>query len=157
MPYWDERFAIIAREYSDIRIDQYHIDILTANFVLHPDWFDVVVGSNLFGDILSDLGPAIAGTIGIAPSANINPTHEYPSMFEPVHGSAPDIAGLGIANPIGQIWSGAMMLDHLGHPEAAQAVEQAITTVLENSDLRTPDMGGKATTVELGEVIAEIV
>jgi len=157
MPYWDERFATIAREYSDIRIDQYHIDILTANFVLHPDWFDVVVGSNLFGDILSDLGPAIAGTIGIAPSANINPTREYPSMFEPVHGSAPDIAGKGIANPIGQIWSGAMMLDHLGHPEAAQAVEQAITTVLENSDLRTPDMGGKATTVELGEVIAEIV
>lgn len=157
MPYWDERFALIAREYSDIRIDQYHIDILTANFVLHPDWFDVVVGSNLFGDILSDLGPAIAGTIGIAPSANINPTREYPSMFEPVHGSAPDIAGKGIANPIGQIWSGAMMLDHLGHPEAAQAVEQAITTVLENSDLRTPDMGGKATTVELGEVIAEIV
>jgi len=157
MTFWDERFAIIAREYPDIRIDQYHIDILTANFVLHPDWFDVVVGSNLFGDILSDLGPAIAGTIGIAPSANINPTREYPSMFEPVHGSAPDIAGKGIANPIGQIWSGAMMLDHLGHPEAAQAVEQAITTVLENSDLRTPDLGGKATTVELGEAIAEIV
>ena len=157
MPYWDERFAAIALEYPDIRTDQFHIDILTANFVLHPDWFDVVVGSNLFGDILSDLGPAIAGTIGIAPSANINPTREYPSMFEPVHGSAPDIAGKGIANPIGQIWSGAMMLDHLGHPEAAQAVEQAINTILENSDLRTPDMGGKATTAELGEVIAEIV
>ena len=157
MPYWDERIALIAQEYSDIRIDQYHIDILTANFVLHPDWFDVVVGSNLFGDILSDLGPAIAGTIGIAPSANINPTREYPSMFEPVHGSAPDIAGQGIANPIGQIWSGAMMLDHLGHPEAAMAVEQAIITVLESSDLRTPDMGGKATTVELGEAIAEVV
>ena len=155
MPYWDERFALIAREYPDIRIDQYHIDILTANFVLHPDWFDVVVGSNLFGDILSDLGPAIAGTIGIAPSANINPTREFPSMFEPVHGSAPDIAGKGIANPIGQIWSGAMMLDHLGHPEAAQAVEQAITMVLENSDLRTPDMGGKATTKEAGIAITE--
>jgi len=157
MPYWDERFASIALEYPDIRTDQYHIDILTAHFVLHPDWFDVVVGSNLFGDILSDLGPAVAGTIGIAPSANINPTREYPSMFEPVHGSAPDIAGKGIANPIGQIWSGAMMLDHLGYPEAAAEVEQAIANVLEDSSLRTPDMGGKATTVELGEAIAEAV
>jgi tartrate dehydrogenase/decarboxylase/D-malate dehydrogenase len=157
MPYWDERFAAIASEYPDVRTDQYHIDILTAHFVLHPDWFDVVVGSNLFGDILSDLGPAIAGTIGIAPSANINPTREYPSMFEPVHGSAPDIAGKGIANPIGQIWSGALMLDHLGHPEAAAAVEGAIETVLENTSLRTPDMGGKATTMELGAAIAEAV
>jgi len=157
MPYWDERFAAIALEYPDIRTDQYHIDILTAHFVLHPDWFDVVVGSNLFGDILSDLGPAVAGTIGIAPSANINPMREYPSMFEPVHGSAPDIAGKGIANPIGQIWSGAMMLDHLGHPEAAATVEQTIANVLEDSSLRTPDMGGKATTVELGEAIAEAV
>jgi tartrate dehydrogenase/decarboxylase/D-malate dehydrogenase len=157
MPYWDERFAAIALEYPDIRTDQYHIDILTAHFVLHPDWFDVVVGSNLFGDILSDLGPAVAGTIGIAPSANINPTREYPSMFEPVHGSAPDIAGRGIANPIGQIWSGAMMLDHLGYPEAAATVEQAIANVLEDSSLRTPDMGGKATTVELGQAIAEAV
>ena len=157
MPYWDERFASIAQEYPDIRTDQYHIDILAAHFVLHPDWFDVVVGSNLFGDILSDLGPAVAGTIGIAPSANINPTREYPSMFEPVHGSAPDIAGKGIANPIGQIWSGAMMLDHLGHPAAAATVEQAIANVLEDSSLRTPDMGGKATTVELGEAIAEMV
>ncbi|MEE8431864.1 MAG: tartrate dehydrogenase [Candidatus Desulfatibia sp.] len=155
MTYWDERFAAIAREYPDIRTDQYHIDILTAHFVLHPDWFDLVVGSNLFGDILSDLGPAIAGAIGIAPSANINPTREYPSMFEPVHGSAPDIAGQGIANPIGQIWSGAMMLDHLGHPEAALAVEEAIETVLESTSLRTPDMGGTATTVELGAAIAE--
>lgn len=157
MPYWDERFAAIALEYPDIRADQYHIDILTAHFVLHPDWFDVVVGSNLFGDILSDLGPAIAGTIGIAPSANINPTREYPSMFEPVHGSAPDIAGKGIANPIGQIWSGAMMLDHLGHQDAAAAVEDAITNVLEDSVLRTPDIGGKATTAELGRAIAEAV
>jgi tartrate dehydrogenase/decarboxylase/D-malate dehydrogenase len=114
-----------------------------------------VVGSNLFGDILSDLGPALAGTIGIAPSANINPTREYPSMFEPVHGSAPDIAGKGIANPIGQIWSGAMMLDHLGHPKAGAAVERAIERVLEDPALRTPDMGGKATTVELGSAIAE--
>ena len=157
MPFWDERFAAIGREYPDIRADQYHIDILTANFVLHPDWFDVVVGSNLFGDILSDLGPAVAGTIGIAPSANINPTGEYPSMFEPVHGSAPDIAGQGIANPIAQIWSGAMMLDHLGHPDAAAAVEEAIETVLRTSDLRTPDMGGKAATIELGKAIAEAI
>lgn len=155
MPFWDERFAAMAAEYSDIRADQFHIDILTAHFVLHPDWFDVVVGSNLFGDILSDLGPALAGGIGIAPSANINPTREYPSMFEPVHGSAPDIAGQGIANPIGQIWSGALMLDHLGHPEAAAAVEKAIETVLENTSLRTPDMGGKASTEELGKAIAE--
>jgi len=153
MPFWDERFAAIGREYPDIRADQYHIDILTANFVLHPDWFDVVVGSNLFGDILSDLGPAVAGTIGIAPSANINPTREYPSMFEPVHGSAPDIAGQGIANPIAQIWSGAMMLDHLGHTQAAAAVEKAIETVLQTSKLRTPDMGGRATTMELGKAI----
>ena len=157
MPFWDERFAAIASEYPDIRADQYHIDILTANFVLHPDWFDVIVGSNLFGDILSDLGPAIAGTIGIAPSANINPTREYPSMFEPVHGSAPDIAGKGIANPIAQIWSGAMMLDHLGHPQAAVAVEKAIETVLQTSKLRTPDMGGRATTMELGKAIEEAI
>ncbi len=157
MPYWDERFAAMAAEYPDIRTDQYHIDILTANFVLHPDWFDVVVGSNLFGDILSDLGPAVAGTIGIAPSANINPTREYPSMFEPVHGSAPDIAGQGIANPIAQVWSGAMMLDHLGHPEAAATMERAIETVLQDPTLRTPDMGGKASTVELGRAIAEAV
>ena len=155
MPFWDERFAAMAAEYSDIQADQYHIDILTAHFVLHPDWFDVVVGSNLFGDILSDLGPALAGGIGIAPSANIDPTREYPSMFEPVHGSAPDIAGQGIANPIGQIWSGALMLDHLGYPEAAAAVEKAIETVLENTPLRTPDMGGKASTAELGKAIAE--
>ena len=157
MPFWDERFAAIAREYPDIRTDKYHVDILTANFVLHPDWFDVVVGSNLFGDILSDLGPAVAGTIGIAPSANINPTREYPSMFEPVHGSAPDIAGQGVANPIGQIWSAAMMLEHLGHPQAATAIETAIETVLQEAALKTPDMGGKATTTELGAALADAV
>ena len=157
MPFWDERFTAMAAEYPDIRTDQYHIDILTANFVLHPDWFDVVVGSNLFGDILSDLGPALAGAIGIAPSANINPSREHPSMFEPVHGSAPDIAGKGIANPIGQIWSGAMMLDHLGHPEAADAVERAIETVTGDPELRTPDMGGRATTEEIGKAIAGAV
>jgi tartrate dehydrogenase/decarboxylase/D-malate dehydrogenase len=155
MPFWDERFAAMAAKYPDIRTDQYHIDILTANFVLHPDWFDVVVGSNLFADILSDLGPAIAGTIGIAPSANLNPEREYPSMFEPVHGSAPDIAGKGIANPIGQIWSGAMMLEHLGQKEAAAAIENAIESALQDSALRTPDMGGKATSVDMGKAIAE--
>ena len=122
MPFWDERVALMAARYPDVRTDRYHIDILTAHFVQHPDWFDVVVGSNLFGDILSDLGPGIAGTIGIAPSANLNPERRFPSMFEPVHGSAPDIAGKGIANPIGQIWAGAMMLDHLGYPDAAADV-----------------------------------
>jgi tartrate dehydrogenase/decarboxylase/D-malate dehydrogenase len=155
MPYWDERFAAMAKAYPDVRTDQYHIDILTAHFVGHPDWFDVVVGSNLFGDILSDLGPAVAGSIGIAPSANINPEREYPSMFEPVHGSAPDIAGRGIANPIGQIWSGAMMLDHLGEAAAARAVEAAIETVLADPRLLTPDLGGKATTQSLGKAIAD--
>ncbi len=157
MPYWDERFIEVGRDFPDVKTDQYHIDILTANFVLHPDWFDVVVGSNLFGDILSDLGPAVAGTIGVAPSANLNPERKYPSMFEPVHGSAPDIAGKGIANPIAQITSGAMMLDHLGHPEAAAAVERAVETALEDPSLRTPDMGGRATTTEMGAAIAEAV
>lgn len=157
MPYWDERFAAMSARYPDIETDQYHIDILTAHFVLHPDWFDVVVGSNLFGDILSDLGPAVAGTIGIAPSANINPEREFPSMFEPVHGSAPDIAGKGIANPIGQIWSGAMMLEHLGHPEAATAIEQGIEQVLQDPSVLTPDMGGKADTQTLGGAIADAV
>src|SRR6201993_4034432 len=130
MPYWDERFALLGKSYPQIRIDQFHIDILCAHFVQHPDWFDVVVGSNLFGDILSDLGPAVAGSIGIAAGGNINPERTYPSMFEPVHGSAPDIAGKGIANPIGQIWSGAMMLEHLGETEAAAAIERAFAQVL---------------------------
>ncbi|MDF1689504.1 MAG: tartrate dehydrogenase [Cycloclasticus sp.] len=153
MPFWDERFADLSKQYPDIHVDQYHIDILAANFVLHPDWFDVVVGSNLFGDILSDLGPAIAGTIGIAPSANINPEGDYPSMFEPVHGSAPDIAGKGIANPIGQIWSGAMMLEHLGEQEAADRIVKAIEQVLQSKDSLTPDMGGNATTESLAAAI----
>ena len=157
MPYWDERFAAIGKEYPNVRTDQYHIDILTAHFVQHPDWFNVVVGSNLFGDILSDLGPAVTGTIGIAPSANINPEREFPSLFEPVHGSAPDIAGQGIANPIGQVWSGAMMLDHLGHGEAARAVEAAIERVVAQPVLLTPDMGGRASTQDLGTAIAEAV
>ena len=121
----------------------------------HPDWFDVVVGSNLFGDILSDLGPAVVGSIGIAPSANINPERELPSMFEPVHGSAPDIYGKAIANPIGQIWSGAMMLDHLGESAAAAAIEGAIARVLADPKApKTPDLGGKAKTHELGDAIA---
>jgi tartrate dehydrogenase/decarboxylase/D-malate dehydrogenase len=157
MPFWDELFQEIGSAYSDVRTDQYHIDILTAHFVRHPDWFDVVVGSNLFGDILSDLGPAVVGSIGIAPSANLNPEREFPSMFEPVHGSAPDIAGRGIANPIGQIWSGAMMLRHLGAPEAADVVESAIGETLAHSKVRTPDIGGSATTKELGAAIAAIV
>ncbi|MEW5709955.1 MAG: tartrate dehydrogenase [Pseudomonadota bacterium] len=153
MPYWDERFKAMAAQYPDVRADQYHIDILSAHFVLHPEWFDVVVGSNLFGDILSDLGPAVTGTIGIAPSANLNPEREFPSCFEPVHGSAPDIYGKNIANPIGQIWSGAMMLEHLGHAEAAQAIERAIETVVAEGP-RTRDMGGTASTAEVGQAIA---
>ena len=156
MPFWDERFRMMSAQYPEVRVDQYHVDILTAHFVLHPEWFDVVVGSNLFGDILSDLGPGVAGTIGIAPSANLNPEREYPSCFEPVHGSAPDIAGRGIANPIGQIWSGAMMLEHLGHAEAAGAIMAAIETVLREGP-RTPDMGGTATTEELGKAIADAI
>jgi tartrate dehydrogenase/decarboxylase / D-malate dehydrogenase len=156
MPYWDERFQAMAANYPDIRTDQYHIDILTAHFVRNPDRFDVVVCSNLFGDILSDLGPACTGTIAIAPSANLNPEREYPSMFEPVHGSAPDIAGQNIANPIGQVWSGAMMLEHLGHKEAADAVVRAIETVLTEGP-RTRDIGGQASTQEVGKAIAEAV
>lgn len=156
MPFWDERFAAMKTNYPDVRADQFHIDILTAHFVQHPDWFDVVVGSNLFGDILSDLGPACTGTIGIAPSANLNPERKFPSLFEPVHGSAPDIAGKGIANPVGQIWCGAMMLEHLGHKEAGAAVLKAIEEVLEAGP-RTPDMGGQANTQDVGKAIAEAV
>ncbi|MFE7441946.1 tartrate dehydrogenase [Streptomyces chartreusis] len=155
MPYWDERAAGMAEQYPDVTADKDHIDILTAKFVLKPDRYDVVVASNLFGDILSDLGPACTGTIGIAPSANINPDRTFPSLFEPVHGSAPDIAGLGIANPVGQIWSGAMMLDHLGEHEAAAHVVAAIETVLGGQpDVITPDLGGTGTTVGLGKAIA---
>ena len=157
MPFWDERFAEMSKHYPDVKTDQYHIDILCAHFVQHPDWFDVVVGSNLFGDILSDLGPAVAGSIGIAPSANINPERKHPSMFEPVHGSAPDIAGRWICNPIGQIWSGAMMLEHLGEKPAADAIVAAIETLLREGGPRTRDMGGQAGTVEVGKAIAEIV
>ncbi len=154
MPFWDERFSAVAVDFPDVRTDQYHIDILTAHFVRHPEWFDVVVASNLFGDILSDLGAAVVGSIGLAPSANLNPEREYPSMFEPVHGSAPDIAGKQIANPVGQIWSGAMMLQHLGEVRAAEAVERAVESVLAKSDSLTPDLGGRASTREVGEAIA---
>ncbi len=155
MPYWDERVEAMAKNYADVKWDKYHIDILTAHFVLHPDWFDVVVASNLFGDILSDLGPACTGTIGIAPSGNINPEGAFPSLFEPVHGSAPDIAGQGIANPIGQIWSGAMMLDHLGERDAAAEIVQAIERVLAERHARTRDLGGNADTKTAGEAIAQ--
>ena len=154
MPYWDERVEAMAKSYPDVKWDKYHIDILTAHFVLHPDWFDVVVASNLFGDILSDLGPACAGTIGIAPSANIS-DGGFPSLFEPVHGSAPDIAGQGVANPIGQIWSGAMMLEHFGEREAAAEIVSAIERTLAERTLRTRDLGGNADTVAAGKAIAE--
>ncbi|MGL4238786.1 isocitrate/isopropylmalate family dehydrogenase, partial [Tabrizicola sp.] len=157
MPYWDERVRAVAAEYPEVAVDQYHIDILTAHFVLNPDRFDVVVASNLFGDILSDLGPACTGTIGIAPSGNINPDHRFPSLFEPVHGSAPDIAGQGIANPVGQIWAGAMMLDHLGEAEAAAAVLAAIEATLGDPATRTRDLGGTADTVAAGAAVAAAI
>lgn len=157
MPYWDKRVEAMAADYPDVRWDKYHIDILTAHFVQHPDWFDVVVASNLFGDILSDLGPACTGTIGIAPAGNINPERRFPSLFEPVHGSAPDIAGQGIANPIGQIWSASLMLDHLGEARAAAAVLRAIEEVLEKPEYRTRDLGGSATTRQCGAAIVDAI
>ncbi len=153
MPYWDERVVAMAKNYPDIELDKYHIDILVSHFVNKPEIFDVVVGSNLFGDILSDLGPGITGTIGIAPSANINPEGNFPSMFEPVHGSAPDIAGQGIANPIGQIWSAAMMLDHLGHRDAHDAIIRAIEDVIRERKALTPDLGGTASCVQCGDAV----
>jgi tartrate dehydrogenase/decarboxylase/D-malate dehydrogenase len=156
MPYWDERLAEIATRYPDVATSKYHIDILTAQFVLNPDRFDVVVASNLFGDILSDLGPACTGTIGVAPSGNINPERTTPSLFEPVHGSAPDIFGQAIANPIGQIWSGAMMLEHLGHADAAAAVIEAIETVLRDGP-HSRDLGGTASTTEVGQAITAAI
>jgi tartrate dehydrogenase/decarboxylase/D-malate dehydrogenase len=160
MPYWDERVEAMAKNYADVRTDKYHTDILTAQFVMNPDRFDVVVASNLFGDILSDLGPACTGTIAVAPSASINPEGKFPSLFEPVHGSAPDIYGKKIANPIGQIWSAALMLNHLGYPEAGQAVFNAIEKVLSAGPGHaplTPDIGGKASTEDLGKAIAAAI
>lgn len=156
MPYWDERFAAMAKNYPAVKTSQYHIDGLTIQMVLNPQRFDVIVGSNLFGDILSDLGPATSGTIGIAPSGNINPERVFPSLFEPVHGSAPDIYGRKIANPIGQIWSGAMLLEHLGHADAGAAMLRAIEQVLLDGP-RTPDLGGKASTEDVGKAIASII
>ncbi|OHD00336.1 MAG: tartrate dehydrogenase [Sphingomonadales bacterium RIFCSPLOWO2_12_FULL_63_15] len=155
MPWWDERVEEMAKNYPTVTHDKYHIDILTAQFVLNPDRFDVVVASNLFGDILSDLGPACTGTIGVAPSGNINPDGTHPSLFEPVHGSAPDIAGLGIANPVGQIWSSAMMLEHLGEADAAAAIMRAVETVLAEPGLRTGDLKGTANTEQCGKAIAD--
>ncbi len=157
MPYWDRRVQAISQSYPEVSVDQYHIDILTANFVRMPEHFDVVVGSNLFGDILSDLGPACTGTIGIAPAANINPEKTFPSMFEPVHGSAPDIAGRGIANPIGAIWAGAMMMQHLGYPEMHDDLMAAVEAVLRDGKHLTPDMGGNATTRELGHAVTDAI
>jgi tartrate dehydrogenase/decarboxylase/D-malate dehydrogenase len=153
MPYWDERFAAMAKQYPEVKTSQYHIDGLTIQLILDPKRFDVIVASNLFGDIISDIGPATAGTIGIAPSANINPERTTPSLFEPVHGSAPDIFGRKIANPIGQIWSGAMLLEHLGYAHAADAIVGAIEQVLQGGP-RTPDIGGKANTEDVGRAIA---
>mgnify|MGYP000909089088 FL=1 len=146
MPFWDERFAAATERHPGIETAQFHIDIMTAHFVLHPDWFDVVVASNLFGDILSDLGPAVAGSIGIAPSANINPEGKFPSMFEPVHGSAPDIAGKGVANPVAAVWTAAMMLEHLGEVDAAAEIEHAIEASLASPETKTRDLGGTADT-----------
>ena len=158
MPYWDDRFRTVAKDYPGIATREHHIDILAARMVMKPEMFRVIVATNLFGDILSDLGPGVTGTIAVAPSANINPERKFPSMFEPVHGSAPDISGQGIANPIGQIWSGAMLLDHLGQPEAARAIEAAIDRVLSGNDApRTPDLGGKATTDDLGSAIVAAI
>jgi tartrate dehydrogenase/decarboxylase / D-malate dehydrogenase len=153
MPWWDERCAEIAAEYPDVGWDKQHIDILSARFVLQPQRFDVVAATNLFGDILSDLGPACTGTIGIAPSANLNPERKFPSLFEPVHGSAPDIYGQNIANPVGMIWSGAMMLQFLGEQPAHDAILQAIEHVLAHGP-HTPDLGGKASTTQMGQAIA---
>lgn len=158
MPYWDERFRAISSEYPEVRADQYHIDVLAARFVMSPERFDVVVGSNLFGDILSDLGPGTTGTLGLAPSANIDPSRRFPSMFEPVHGSAPDIAGKGIANPIAQIWASAMMLEHLGEVAASAHIVNAIEAVLADPNApKTPDLGGHASTAALGTAVAAIV
>ena len=155
MPFWDERFNKIKKNYPEIKTDQFHIDILAARFVLTPEWFDVVVASNLFGDILSDLGPACTGTIGIAPSGNINPENKYPSLFEPVHGSAPDIAGKGIANPIGQIWSGALMLDHLGEKEAAKTILTSIEKTLSIKENRTKDLQGSSNTSKCAKAVLD--
>ena len=157
MPYWDERVEEISKNFPEVKFDKYHIDILCAHFVLNPEKFNVVVGSNLFGDILSDLGPACTGTIGVAPSGNINPEKDFPSLFEPVHGSAPDIAGQNIANPIGQIWAGAMMLDHFGYKEAHDHIIKTIESTISKQENRTKDLGGSAKTNECGDAIMKSI
>ena len=157
MPYWDERVEEISKNFPEVKFDKYHIDILCAHFVLNPEKFNVVVGSNLFGDILSDLGPACTGTIGVAPSGNINPEKDFPSLFEPVHGSAPDIAGQNIANPIGQIWAGAMMLDHFGYKEAHDHIIKTIESTISKQENRTKDLGGNAKTNECGDAITKLI
>ena len=157
MPYWDERVEEISKNFPEVKFDKYHIDILCAHFVLNPEKFNVVVGSNLFGDILSDLGPACTGTIGVAPSGNINPEKDFPSLFEPVHGSAPDIAGQNIANPIGQIWAGAMMLDHFGYKEAHDHIIKTIESTISKKENRTKDLGGNAKTNECGDAITKLI
>lgn len=157
MPFWDELVNERAQHHPDVTLDQEHIDALAAKFVLEPSRYDVVVGSNLFGDILSDVAAAVAGSIGIAPAANLNPERAFPSMFEPVHGSAPDIAGRGIANPLGAIWSAAMMLDHLGHPAAATDITDAMAAVLAKTPVRTPDLGGTAGTAEFTDRLLELL
>ena len=157
MPYWDERVEEISKNFPEVKFDKYHIDILCAHFVLNPEKFNVVVGSNLFGDILSDLGPACTGTIGVAPSGNINPEKDFPSLFEPVHGSAPDIAGQNIANPIGQIWAGAMMLDHFGYKEAHDHIIETIESTISKQENRTKDLGGNAKTNECGDAIMKSI
>ena len=157
MPYWDERVEEISKNFPEVKFDKYHIDILCAHFVLNPEKFNVVVGSNIFGDILSDLGPACTGTIGVAPSGNINPEKDFPSLFEPVHGSAPDIAGQNIANPIGQIWAGAMMLDHFGYKEAHDHIIKTIESTISKQENRTKDLGGIAKTNECGDAIMKSI
>ena len=157
MPYWDERVEEVSKNFPEVKFDKYHIDILCAHFVLNPEKFNVVVGSNLFGDILSDLGPACTGTIGVAPSGNINPEKDFPSLFEPVHGSAPDIAGQNIANPIGQIWAGAMMLDHFGYKEAHDHIVKTIESTISKQENRTKDLGGIAKTNECGDAIMKSI
>lgn len=152
MPFWDEVFKEVSKDYPEIETDSQHIDALSAFFVTQPERFDVIVASNLFGDILSDVGAAIMGSVGIAPSANINVNGKYPSMFEPVHGSAPDIIGKGIANPIGQIWTAKMMLDHLGEHEMGTVLLDVMEGVT-NDGIVTPDIGGKHTTQEVTEEI----
>jgi tartrate dehydrogenase/decarboxylase/D-malate dehydrogenase len=153
MVLWDQITDLVASEYPTVTVRKYHVDALAARMISHPQTIDVIVASNLFGDILTDIGSAISGSLGIGPGGNINPERDYPSMFEPIHGSAPDIAGKGIANPIGAVWAGAMMLDHLGHPDLHQRVVAAIERVVASSTVRTPDLGGKATTQQMADAI----